>query len=136
MLTGSTFWVWKERGGGWSLWSGNEGEEGMHQVETRRKLLSRARPRAVVGQLVRLEFDPEEKTMLMEARAEEGERGAEAGACEIYVPVDVTTDRIAVAGAAGGAPEVEDRGDGSRIVRVAVANEGGVYRVALGRGFE
>jgi len=132
-LAGSTFWTWKERSGGWSMWDGNEGEKDMHQEETRRKLLSRARPKVVVGGLDSLDYNPEEQTMLVVATAAAGEVRGENRDTVIYVPVDVKTDKIVVGGAVSGDAKVEEMPDGSRLVTVTVASSGGEYKVGIGR---
>ena len=56
-VTGSTFWVWKEGDGGWSMWSGAADTPGMHLQPRRKQILIRARPDAVTGQLLTLNYD-------------------------------------------------------------------------------
>ena len=131
-LAGGTFWTWKEQGGGgWSMWVGTEGEEGMHQQETRRKLLCRARPKVVAGQLTKLEYDADEQTMLMEAEAP-ADGGGDALVTVVYIPVDVTTDKVVADGAVEDF-SVEAFPDGSRLVSVTVQAAGESYRVGIGR---
>ena len=43
------------------MWVGNEGDDDMHQQEDRRRLLARARPKTIAGQLTSLEYDPDEQ---------------------------------------------------------------------------
>ena len=56
-LTGSTFWVWKEGSGGWSMWIGAEDTKGMKLQPRRESILVRARPYAVLGQLLALNYN-------------------------------------------------------------------------------
>jgi len=71
-LTGSTFWTWKESGGGWGLWQGDEGTPEMQLQPVREKILSRNRPLAVSGQLTGLTFDIDTGRMAMSAIAPAG----------------------------------------------------------------
>ena len=134
-LTGSTFWVWKEKGGGgWSMWVGNEGEEGMHLQESRVKFLSRARPTNVAGQLTKLEYDPDAMTMLMKGTAPVEDEGGDATLTLVYIPV-----RVKGEGSVGGAAELEkteEMPDGSRLLHVRVKSAGAEYSVAVGRELE
>jgi hypothetical protein len=133
-LTGSTFWVWKEKGGGWSMWVGSEGEDDMHMQEDRRRLLARAKPRRIAGQLMELDYDPDAQVMYMVATTEGMDDRGEGDAMItlVYMPVDVKTDLIEIDGAAS-LDGVEVSPDGSRIVRVKVKGGAGQYRVAIGR---
>ncbi|GMH76821.1 hypothetical protein TrLO_g2673 [Triparma laevis f. longispina] len=142
-LVSSTFWVWKENKGegGWSVWSGIDGDDDQQQDSWRRKYLSRIRPRLISGELKEIKYDPEEGVMAMKAVGVGVGVGVGGGddddnglRTEIYVPVDlgnVSDDSIVVEGAAE-LEGVEERGDGSRIVTVKVQQAGGEYTVKIG----
>ena len=146
-LTSSTFWTWKERGGGWSLFDGPPpgAPVGAPNGPVRPdylEQLSRVLPLATAGRLDSFAYNTTIQVFAMSATAPAGGvDGAARGtppptppaSSLVYIPAHIARpdSDLAVGGSARLAG-VERQPDGSRLVTVAVRNDGGGYTVRLG----
>ena len=141
-LTGSTFWIWKESGGGWGLFDGPA--EGAPAGTPNGQLrpdyvaqVSRVLPLATVGTLDSFRYNAFLNTtqifaMQATAPAADSAAGLDAESL-VYIPahVDRADGELEASGSAKLAG-VDRQPDGSRVVRVAVVRDGGKYKVTLG----
>ena len=136
-MTGSTFWVWKEGNGGWSLWE-NLYDQNITQYQPRRlEILSRARPYAVTGQLLSLNYNVSMKSLTFTAAAKTNttqpmmmaSAGSSLPPTMIYIPSIVTGCEINVTGGAS-LGNVTTEPDNSRTVMINVHGTG-IYKVSI-----
>jgi len=125
-LTSSTFWLWKETGGGWSLWD-SPGEPSAALRQDTVQAVTTVRPYSTAGSLLSYSYDCEAFAMEMRAHAPPGLAGT-AAETRIYLPPLVNSSSIdfSVTGAAT-AGKVEVAPDGSRVWTVITKSEGGEY---------
>jgi hypothetical protein len=131
--TSAALWPWKENAG-WGVWAQapqNSTAASGPVRPLKERLVSRAFPLAVAGELSEYAFDPLGLSFSLAARAESGWRG---GDTLVYVPARVNatavpSGRVRVGGAAT-LVRVEERPDGSRVVVARPSAEGGAYAVA------
>jgi len=134
-MTGSTFWVWKEGSGGWSMWSGAEDSSNMHLQPRRKSILVRPRPYAVMGQLLTLDYNVVTRKLIFTASFDREDEGVSSSfpPTLVYVPSTMYEEEknvtITVTGAAT-LGLITKQFDGSREVEIEVTGKG-LYGVVI-----
>ena len=140
-LTGSTFWVWKETGGGWGLFDGPRkgAPAGTPNGDLRQDYvaqLSRIVPLATVGTLNFFHYNSflnTSRIFAMEATAPVVESNELAVADSlVYVPshVQLANREVEVFGSAKLAG-IDMQPDKSHVLQIAVIRNGGKYQVVI-----
>lgn len=128
-LASSTWWVWKQNGGGgWGLF--DHSPAGDRIRADRVPVVSRVYPRATAGALLSFSYDPHTAAFSMAASCERGSPECTGAPTLIYVPAHVPSN-ASVQGEAT-LTHIESSPDGSRVLEVTPSARGGVYSVAMG----